>query len=129
MLEGYSKRPIHEVIRDIKNSPGKLLVFNDVSLVDDILCSVVAFDSGESSFNMIMQPMPNIEIKTVGSSHYKGDLFIDMETNWVQKVVMDEIVVSETIMPMPPHKINSVIERMSTIRSVNESVFSPNEKD
>jgi hypothetical protein len=30
---------------------------------------------------------------------------------------------------MPPHKINAVIERMSTIRSVNESVFSQNEKE
>ncbi len=105
------------------------LEFKGISLVDDILCSVVAFDSGESSFNMIIQPMPEMEIKTVGSSHYKGDLFIDMKSNWVQKVVMDEIVVSETILPMPPHKINAVIERMSTIRSVNESVFSPNEKD
>jgi hypothetical protein len=105
------------------------LEFKGISLVDDILCSVVAFDSGESSFKMIMQPMPEMEITTVGSSHYKGDLFIDMKSNWVQKVVMDEIVVSETILPMPPHKINGVIERMSTIRSVNESVFSQNKKD
>lgn len=105
------------------------LEFKGISLVDEVLCSVVAFDSGESSFNMIMQPTPEMEIKTVGSSHYNGDLFIDMESNWVQKVVMDEIVVSETILPMPPHKINAVIERMSTIRSVNESVFSQGEKD
>jgi len=105
------------------------LEFMGMSLVDDIPCSVVAFDSGESSFNMIMQPMPKMEIKTVGSSHYKGDLYIDMKSNWVQKVVMDEIVISETILPMPPHKINSVIERMSTIRSVIESDFSQNKKD
>ena len=99
------------------------LKFKGISLVNDILCSIVAFDSGESSFTMIMQPMPEMEIKTVGSSHYKGDLFIDMESNWVQKVVMDEIVVSETILPTPPHKINAVIERTSTIRSVDESAF------
>jgi hypothetical protein len=105
------------------------LEFKGISLVDDVLCSVIAFDSGESSFTMIMQPMPEMEIKTVGSSHYKGDIFIDMESNWVQKVVMDEIVVSETLLPMPPHKINAVIERTSTIRSVDESVFSQNEKD
>ncbi|MGD9346183.1 MAG: hypothetical protein PVH84_09995, partial [Candidatus Aminicenantes bacterium] len=72
------------------------LEFKGISLVDDILCSLVAFDSGESSFAMIMQPSPEMEIKTVGSSHYKGDIFIDIESNWVQKVVMDEIVVSET---------------------------------
>ena len=105
------------------------LEFKGISLVDDRLCSVVAFDSGESSFIMIMQPTPEMEIKTVGSSHYKGDLFIDMDSNWVQKVVMDEIVVSETLLPVPPHKINAVIERMSTIRLVDESVFSQNEKE
>jgi hypothetical protein len=99
------------------------LKFKGISLVNDILCCIVAFDSGESSFTMIMKPMPEMEIKTVGSSHYKGDLFIDMESNWVQKVVMDEIVVSETILPTPPHKINAVIERTSTIRSVDESAF------
>ncbi len=32
---GYSKRPIGEVIRDIKAAPSKYIVFNDVSLVDD----------------------------------------------------------------------------------------------
>jgi len=32
---GYSKRPIGEVLRDIKAAPSKYLVFNDVSLVDD----------------------------------------------------------------------------------------------
>ncbi len=105
------------------------LEFIGISLVDDRLCHVVAFDSGESSFTMIMQPTPEMEIKTVGSSHYKGDLFIDMDSNWVQKVMMDEIVVSETILPVPPHQINAVIERMSTIRLVDESVFSQNENE
>lgn len=32
---GYSKRPIDEVLRDIKVAPSKYIVFNDVSLVDD----------------------------------------------------------------------------------------------
>jgi radical SAM superfamily enzyme YgiQ (UPF0313 family) len=32
---GYTKRPIEDVIRDIRSLPGRLLTFNDVSLVDD----------------------------------------------------------------------------------------------
>jgi hypothetical protein len=100
------------------------LEFKGISLVDDRICSVVAFDSGESSFNMIMKPIPEMEIKTVGGSHYKGDLFIDLESYWVRKVVMGEIVISETILPMPPHKINAVIERTSVIKSVSEKEFS-----
>lgn len=32
----YFKRPIADVIRDIKNLPGHIIVFNDVSLIEDI---------------------------------------------------------------------------------------------
>jgi len=100
------------------------LEFKGISLVDGRLCCLVAFDSGESSFHMIMRPTPNMEIDTVGSSHYKGDLYIDLETYWVRKVVMDEFVVSETTLPMPPNKINGVVERESTIRNVTQEEFS-----
>ena len=99
------------------------LEFKGISLVDGSLCSLVAFDSGESSFHMIMRPTPDMEIDTVGSSHYKGDLYIDLESYWVRKVVMDEVVVSETTLPMPPNKINGVIERESTIRNVSQDEF------
>jgi len=99
------------------------LEFKGISLVDGRLCSLVAFDSGESSFHMIMQPTPNMEIDTVGSSHYKGDLYIDLESYWVRKVVMDEFVVSETTLPMPPNKINGVVERESTIHNVSQDEF------
>lgn len=32
----YLKRPIADVIRDVKNTPGRHIAFNDVSLVDDV---------------------------------------------------------------------------------------------
>jgi hypothetical protein len=41
----------------------------------------------------------------------------------VQKATMTELVVSETILPMPPNKINSVIERNIVIRNVSENEF------
>ena len=99
------------------------LEFKGLSLVDNRPCSVIEFDSGESSFNMIMQPTPSMQIETTGSSHYKGDLYIDMESYWVQKVVMGELVVSETSLPMPPHKVNGVIERATTIRNIDRAEF------
>lgn len=99
------------------------LEFKGISLIDGRVCGLVEFDSGESSFTMIMEPMPNLQVKTSGSSHYKGDLYIDMESYWVRKVVMGELVVSETTMPMPPHKVYSVIERMTIIRTVNSAEF------
>jgi len=64
-----------------------------------------------------------MEIRTVGSSHYKGDIYIDLVTNWVKKVTMDELVVTETTLPMPPGKINAVIERNIVIRNVSAKEF------
>jgi hypothetical protein len=94
-----------------------------LSRVDAAACAMVGFDSGESSFKMIVKPMPNTEIRTVGSSHYKGDIYIDLLTNWVRKVTMYELVVSEVTLPMPPGKINSVIERDIVVRNVSAGEF------
>ena len=46
-----------------------------------------------------------------------------MESFWVRKVVMWEMVVSETTLPMPPNKVNSVIERETTIRNLDRTDF------
>lgn len=102
------------------------LEFKGLSVVNGKHCAIVEYDSGESSFKMIMKPMPNMEIHTVGSSHYKGYIYKDLATNWVQKATMIEVVVSETTLPMPPNKINSVIERNIIIRNVNENEFRGN---
>ncbi len=94
------------------------LEFKGLSLVDGAACAVVTYDSGESSFQMLMNPMPNIEVRSVGSSHYKGDLHVDLATRWVRKATMDELVVTETVVPGMANKINAVIERTTTIRNV-----------
>ncbi len=72
---------------------------------------------------MIINLTPDIEIVTIGSSHYKGDIYKNISSNWVQKVAFDEIVVCETIMPMPPNEINSVVERNILILNVSEEQF------
>lgn len=64
-----------------------------------------------------------MEIQTVGSSHYKGDIYKDLATNWVQKATMIEFVVSETTLPAPSNKVNSVAERNIIIRNVSEKEF------
>jgi hypothetical protein len=94
------------------------LEFKGLSLVDSAACAVMAYDSGESSFQMIVTPMPNMEVRSVGGSHYKGDLHIDLGTRWVRKATMDELVVTETTVPGMANKINAVIERTVTIRNV-----------
>jgi hypothetical protein len=67
-----------------------------------------------------------MEIRTIGSSHYFGDIYKDLATQWVQKVTMAELVVSETTLPMPLNKINSVIERNIVIWNVSEDEFAAN---
>jgi len=51
---------------------------------------------------------------------YALDIYIDLATNWGKKVTLDELVVTETTLPMPPGKINAVIERNIIIRNVSE---------
>ena len=99
------------------------LTFKGLSLVNGRACALVGYDSGESAFKMIMKPAPTMEIQTTGSSHYSGDIFKDLETNWVQQATMTELVVSETTLPMSPNKIDSVIERIILIRNVSEKEF------
>lgn len=99
------------------------LEFKGVSVVNGKPCALLEYDSGESSFKMIMKPLPEMDVHTVGSSHYFGDIYKDLATQWVQKVTMTELVVSETSLPMPPNKINAVIERNILIRNVREDEF------
>lgn len=99
------------------------LEFKGLTRAGNTPCALIGFDSGESSFTMIMQPMPSMEITTTGSSHYFGDIAIDLLTRWVRHVAMKEIVISETTLPTPPNKINSVVERALTIASISKEEF------
>jgi hypothetical protein len=94
------------------------LELKGLSLVEGAPCALVDFDSGQSSFQMVVKPMPNLEVRSVGASHYQGDLYLDLATRWVRKVVMDELVVAETTVPTLSNKISAVIERHSVIRNV-----------
>ncbi len=94
------------------------LEFKGLSVVNGNECALIEYDSGESSFKMLLQPTPEMQIQTVGSSHYFGDIYKDLSTNWVQKVTMTEFVVAEVALPMPPNKVNSVVERQISIFNV-----------
>ena len=101
------------------------LNFKGISTIDENLCALVEYDSGESSFKMLMQPAPTFEIKTIGSSHYFGDIYKNLKSNWIQKVTLKEFVVSETIIPAPASNIiNAVIEREILINNIKETDLS-----
>ncbi len=99
------------------------LEFKGLSVIDDSPCAIIGFDSGKGSFTMIMKPMPNIEVKTVGRSHYLGDIYLDLESKWVKKVT--KILVDITKTTMSGKKIaNSVIETSLTIKTILKDEFS-----
>jgi hypothetical protein len=72
---------------------------------------------------MKMKPAPNMEITTTGYSHYKGNLFTNTTSFRVEKVVMDEFVLSETAITGQSNKVNSVTERKTTIDNVDKKIF------
>jgi hypothetical protein len=99
------------------------LEFKGLSVIDDSPCAIIGFDSGEGSFTMIMKPMPNIEVKTVGRSHYLGDIYLDLESKWVKKVT--KILVDITKTTMSGKKIaTSIIETSLTIKTILKDEFS-----
>jgi hypothetical protein len=100
------------------------LEFKGLGIANDRECALIGVDSGESSFKMIVKPTPDFEVVAVGSSHYRGDIYKDLVSNWVQKVIFDEIVVTEVTLPMPPNKINSVVERNIVIQNVSQQELS-----
>jgi len=91
------------------------LALTGLSIVDEEACAIVHYDSGESSFNMIMEPMPDFSVSTVGSSHYFGDILVSLNSKWILKADLKEFVVSEVNMPSLNSKINNVIERQLSL--------------
>jgi hypothetical protein len=98
------------------------LEFKGLSQIGGKSCALVGYDSGASSFKMIIKPAPELN-QTVGSSHYFGDIHKELASGWVQKATMTEIVVSETTLSTPPNKVNAVIERLIEIRNVGQKEF------
>ena len=94
------------------------LTFKGLGLINEKACAILGYDSGESSFYMLMKPMPTMEITTKGSSHYWGDIYKDLNSGWIQKATLKEMVVSQTTIPGMANKTNSVVERSILISNV-----------
>lgn len=92
--------------------------FKGLGLANGKSCAIVGYDTGDSSFVMIANPTPAMEVKTVGSSHYHGDIFVDLGGLWIQKASLNEMVVSETTVPGLADKIHGAIERTLSLRNV-----------
>jgi hypothetical protein len=93
------------------------LTFKGVTVLDGVPCAIVAYDSGESSLQMNNEPMPGMRVDIVGTSHYFGDIYIDLESMWVVLADMEEFVVTNVM--MGPQKVGGgPIERTVVIEAV-----------
>jgi len=100
-----------------------VLEFKGMSMYNGRQCALIGFDSGESTFTMILQPVPNFTVTSTGRSRYRGDIYKSLGNNWVQKVTMYETVISATAMPATPEKIYSVVEREIVITNISKKEF------
>ena len=96
------------------------LEFKGLAVMNNKPCALLGYDSGNSSFKMLMEPMPSMLINTSGSSHYWGDIYKDLQSGWLQKADLHELVVSETIISGQTNKIPSVIERRIEVRNTTK---------
>lgn len=85
--------------------------------------ALIGYDSGESSLKMSLTPMPGVTMTVVGGSRYVGDLYLDLETQWLLKATLIEMVVSETSGDMLPQKLASVTERHLLLQALRKSDF------
>lgn len=69
------------------------LSFKGLSYVNGHRCAIVGFDAGENEFKMVIEPAPNFQVVSRGKSHHEGDLYIDLESGWVAKADMTEVVI------------------------------------
>lgn len=103
------------------------LTLKGLGIADDAACAIVEFDSGDSSFQMKLEPAPGMEVKTDGGSHYFGDMYIDLSTHWPRRVEMREFVVCRTTVPMPggatPRTVDAIQERHVVVRSMTKEAF------
>ena len=97
---------------------GQITLFlKGIGAVNNVSTAIIEYDSGESSFKMIFSPMPSMDVTTTGSSHYWGDIYKSLRSGWIQRAVLHEFVVSETVIPGQANKVPTAIERTIEIRN------------
>jgi hypothetical protein len=121
-VSAFSEPPIHlgsGISEESYFKNGEVtLEFKGLGLLKEKPCAIIGYDSGESSFKMIATPAPDMNIITVGSSHYQGDIYKDLLTNWVQKATLHEMVVTEV--SMPPNTYHGIVERIILMQNLSE---------
>jgi hypothetical protein len=98
------------------------LEFKGLSTVDGIPCALLEYDSGDSSFIMYMESMPGMDMVAEGASHYFGDIHVELDSRWLRKATLYELVVTQVTTGGKPSQ-NGIIERKLLLESVTKEAF------
>jgi hypothetical protein len=99
------------------------LEFKGVSVVDGTPCALIAYDSGECKLKMIMPVSLDQESVAESGSQYKGEIYIDLATQWVRKATLDEYMTIEISSRILPSKINEYIVRHILLCLIGQEDF------
>ena len=98
------------------------LEFKGLGVIDGNPCAILSLDSGQCSLVMPMTYMPIMNLKTVGTSHYRADIYLDLASKWVRKLEMTLSEITVTSMwGVPVDK--SVPVSTLTIRAMSKAEF------
>ena len=98
------------------------LKFKGLSLVDELPCALLEYDSGDASFIMHIEAMPGMEMVAEGASHYMGDVYVELESNWLRKATLYELVVTQVTSGGKATN-NAVIERELILETLTKEEF------
>jgi len=98
------------------------LEFKGLGIVNGISCAIFGVDERGGGYVMHMKPMPVLQVKTVGATRFSGDIYLDMDSLWVKKVIASVTDITQTTMfgipvdttvPITSLIIESVIKEVS----------------
>jgi hypothetical protein len=96
------------------------LELKGVSVIDGAVCALVGYDSGESILRMTIALDKELDAMIEGGSEYKGDIYIDLETGWVRKAILDEFIVAQTEETNAPVKVHGYTVRHILLRLIDQ---------
>ena len=123
----HSEPPVHLAGSALKEGSffrnGEItLELKGIGVVGGEPCAVITYDSGVANFMMILEPMPGMEVVAKGSSHYRGDIYVGLDSGWVERADLLEPVIAKTTMGGEDLQ-HDVIERTLIMRVVDAATF------
>jgi hypothetical protein len=98
------------------------LEYKGLGIIDGVLCTILSVDERGGEYVMHMKPMHILQVKKVGATRFSGDIYINMTTLWVKKVIATIMNITQTTMFGIPVDTTVPVTTL-TIKSVTKNEF------